>query len=732
MYFRNISNEEFQYFHGIQASNFSISLTSILHKTDDKFDNKLFKIEEIIEDTLYRIYPLFYTNEIVSTNNADRIIDNKCIIATKRDAETYYKFIKDDGVLPVYLDVGQDTFTIDDKLTEDEFNALVYILKRFNPFTDNININNSIITTDYAKYIFNLEEATIIDNGILITKETLESIGTVRLVSPVFKHSTYILHLKVYSVDNVNIDIASQDNIEVTDLDISLVENTDVNIPFDTLDLNNIIGFEATVTITHDKPVIQYFTSLDCSVSDYSFVGESVDLSCVVKTNNVPVEDATVTFYDGNDNIGTATSDSNGIATLTYTPESAKEYQIHAKYDGINSNTVSMVIDKIPTSITLSSTKNIAYIPTTFTLTGILKRNGTVFANQSIKLYNNNILLDTLTTDSNGVFTKTISESNVTTYNVQAVYEGDPVSYGVSSEYVSVTARKLNNTLTISTDKTTVYYSQTVTISGVLTDELGNKVSNATVKLYNGSTLITSTTTNNNGGYSFTRTWNQGNYQFKVVYDGDSSHNSVTSANKGVSMNKAPTSITVTTKSAYALGERVPIKVSSNYGTINPASVTVKFYDVQVDPRHQNTPKATVTLTEKDGSGNFNYPVSRLSNGYYDLVISYSGDSNYAASSRTVQIYVLAADVDSITVTRSGKVFYAKFKNRNGNNLANTTLYDVTFYYTINSSSNSLSIMESSTDSSGNLSVNFGPVSGTGTLYVQYGDVTSNTISFTI
>ena len=52
------------------------------------------------------------------------------------------------------MDVGQDTFAIGDKLTEDEFNALVYILKRFNPFTDNININNSIITTDYAKYIF--------------------------------------------------------------------------------------------------------------------------------------------------------------------------------------------------------------------------------------------------------------------------------------------------------------------------------------------------------------------------------------------------------------------------------------------------------------------------------------------------------------------------------------------------------------------------------------------------
>lgn len=730
MYFRNISNEEFQYFHGIKASNFSISLTDILHKTGNKFDNKLFKIEEIIEDTLYRIYPLFYTNEIVSTNNADRIIDNKCIIATKRDAETYYKFIKDDGVIPIYLDVGQDTFTIGDKLTEDEFNALVYILKRFNPFTDNININNSIITTDYAKYIFNLEEATIIDNGILITKETLESIGTVRLVSPVFKHSTYILHLKVYSVDNVNIDIASQDNIEVTNLDIPLVENTDVNIPFDTLDLNNIIGFEATVTITHDKPVIQYFTSLDCSVSDYSFVGESVDLSCVVKTNNVPVEDATVTFYDGNDNIGTATSDSNGIATLTYTPESAKEYQIHAKYDGINSNTVSMVIDKIPTSITLSSTKNIAYIPTTFTLTGVLKRNGKVFANQSIKLYNNGVLLDdTLTTDSNGVFTKTISANNVTSYNIQAVYEGDPISHTCSSEYVSVTARKLNNTLTISTDKTTVYYSQTVTISGVLTDELGNKVSNVTVKLYNGSTLITSTTTNNNGGYSFTRTWSQGNYQFKVVYDGDSSHNSVTSANKSVSMNKAPTSINNLSETRYDIGDTIPIKVVSSYGTFNPSSITVKVYDA-ADEYHTKV-KGTFTVSEKDSNGNFRFIAPRYTNGYYDLVISYAGDSNYTSSSRTVKIYIVEADVGSITLSRTGQTFIAKFKDSNNNVLANTTLTSVWFNFKIDQSNRTMEIQTAVTDSSGNITI-VTSIYGTCTLYVKYGDVTSNTISFTI
>ena len=69
MYFTNIGNEELQYFHGLQAKNFTVSLTDML-------DSDMFKVETVIADTLHRVYPLFYTRGISSTNPDDKILEN--------------------------------------------------------------------------------------------------------------------------------------------------------------------------------------------------------------------------------------------------------------------------------------------------------------------------------------------------------------------------------------------------------------------------------------------------------------------------------------------------------------------------------------------------------------------------------------------------------------------------------------------------------------------------------
>ncbi len=53
--------------------------------------------------------------------------------------------------------------------------------------------------------------------------------------------------------------------------------------------------------------------------------------------------------------------------------------------------------------------------------------------------------------------------------------------------------------------QTKVYRGDTVTVSGVVKDELGNPVAGATVQLLDGATLLDSTTTGSDG--SFTLTW---------------------------------------------------------------------------------------------------------------------------------------------------------------------------------------------------------------------------------
>ena len=84
MYFSNISDDELVQFHDTVHSNLLMPLTNVL--TSNKF-----KIETILANKLYKIYPLFYCEEIISSNSNDKIFENKCIIATK-EADTLLTF----------------------------------------------------------------------------------------------------------------------------------------------------------------------------------------------------------------------------------------------------------------------------------------------------------------------------------------------------------------------------------------------------------------------------------------------------------------------------------------------------------------------------------------------------------------------------------------------------------------------------------------------------------------
>ena len=97
MYFGNIASDELKQFHHTIKNNFSMVLSDVFSQTN------LFKIEEIVADNLYKIYPLFYCDTITSTNPNDEILDNKCIVCTK-DNNTRLYFNNNDELINV--DVG--------------------------------------------------------------------------------------------------------------------------------------------------------------------------------------------------------------------------------------------------------------------------------------------------------------------------------------------------------------------------------------------------------------------------------------------------------------------------------------------------------------------------------------------------------------------------------------------------------------------------------------------------
>ena len=174
MYFSNITNEELQYFHGLKVPNFTIKLSDVLHKTSNVFDNKLFKVEEIITDKLYRICPLFYTTHIYSTNSKDKILDDKLIIANKNSDTTYLTFISNEEEdVQDYTSYGT-YYSIGEDLTDSQYNSIIALLRHNMIHKDNIKLG-SALSLEKSKVVQLLNLLKIKENEVKVLKNQIDN-----------------------------------------------------------------------------------------------------------------------------------------------------------------------------------------------------------------------------------------------------------------------------------------------------------------------------------------------------------------------------------------------------------------------------------------------------------------------------------------------------------------------------------------------------------------------------
>ena len=252
MYFKNISNEELRQFRPVKTQDFIMSLTDVL-------DSNLFKVED--NDGIYRIFPFFYCNTIKSNNPTDKILDNRCIIASRMDDETYFTFkTTEREELPIIpASFLNDTFKgLNDNLTINEYNKFVYLLRDNCPFNDSIQLNK-LVNGDYGQYHFRSVDGNVIilDNGILLSDSLKENGLEIMLSDPLFHYSRYVLHLKVYDFGDGDIPFDGDlSNASVTDFSVELSNGEYVNVQFPGDYKYAIIGIDAFVEILHDKPVI--------------------------------------------------------------------------------------------------------------------------------------------------------------------------------------------------------------------------------------------------------------------------------------------------------------------------------------------------------------------------------------------------------------------------------------------------------------------------------------------
>ena len=296
MYYTNIANSELQYFHNLPVSNFTIRLTDLL-------TSGLFRVDEVIEGSIYKIYPLFYTKTILSSYYMDRILDNRCIICKKQEnRETYLTFISDENAAIQDYQSFAEYFDITDSLSTAQFNMIVSLLRQNTIHNDTFNMLEEV-KGNYAKYTFDIDGCTITDAGIVIDDDTRQVDPKIKLSDNVFHYSTYVLQLSILHYTGVNIlEDSTEDYIVVDTMELELPPNEWVTIPLDDLEDGYIISLHTNVKIKHDKPVIPDYINSITLTGEPSIIqtGENAEIYATGLDNGgLPVQEGhTIHFFE--------------------------------------------------------------------------------------------------------------------------------------------------------------------------------------------------------------------------------------------------------------------------------------------------------------------------------------------------------------------------------------------------------------------------------------------------
>ena len=526
MYFSNIGNDELQHFHGTIGADFNISLTEIL--TSDLFD-----VETIIPDKLFRVYPLFYCREILSSNPADKILDNRCLIVTRETHETYFAFTSN-GTKTVLNEAVLNIFERDTDLNEDDFNALVYMLRRIGIIARDFNIeNNPIITGNYGTYIFQNTDGLRNDTGLIIN-DALKTTAPlmITLKNPFFLNAKYTLTFTVRSLTGANVCLDEYEDYRVTDtFNIVLTENMPVAVDLSNYVNDAVIDFNIGIQVSFDIPEIVN-TNFELELtSNGDVLPLNTELVLTAKlTGEDNVEGYNILFYENDVLIGTGVTNSQGIGELHYNNPVYGNNIYSCKCMGL-SESISVRIGKYNTNLTLETNKNIVYIPNgSYKISGTLTSETEIEEYVPVMLYDNNVPLG-LTYLYNGHFSIKYDNLNEpAVHNYKIVYEGSEITEPSESDIVTVTVRKINTNLTLNyTFRPVGGGAYRFDFSGRLTNEFNEPLVNTNVNWgvvgSNDSPGIV--TTDNNGEYSFSNTYGIGIFgrSMQVTYNGDETHN---------------------------------------------------------------------------------------------------------------------------------------------------------------------------------------------------------------
>ncbi len=369
-----------------------------------------------------------------------------------------------------------------------------------------------------------------------------------------------------------------------------------------------------------------------------SIFGQAVTFTATV-TGSGPTPTGTVTFFDGAANIGTASLNGSGVATLTTSALVVGTHPITANYAGdatyapSTSTPVNQVVNKADTTTAVVSSVNPSIVGQsvtfTATVTAVAPGSGTPTGN--VDFLDGATLLGSGTLNGSGQASFATSALTQGSHPITAVYAGDTNFNGSTSsiltQVVNAGGGTPSSTALVSSLNPSIF-GQAVTFTATVTGS--GPTPTGTVTFFDGAANIGTSPLNGSAVATLTTsTLAVGSHPITAVYAGDATYATSTSPIVTQVVNKADTTTAV---------------VSSVNPSIVGQSVTFTATVTAVAPG-SGTPTGSVDFLDGatllgsgtlNGSGQATFATSALTQGSHPITAVYAGDTNFNGSNSSI------------------------------------------------------------------------------------------------
>ena len=378
---------------------------------------------------------------------------------------------------------------------------------------------------------------------------------------------------------------------------------------------NDASGIAATtISLSSSQPTSTY--------------GFPVNFTATIIPDNGTVPDGeTVTFFDGNDTLGTSTT-IGGLATLTLSSLPAGDHLITASYDGdanYSSSTSTAIVqtvnqDNTTTSLSSSGSPSFYGQPLTFT-TVVSSSTGSVPDGEAVAFLDGNATIGSSNT-TGGMAEITISDLTLGNHSITATYAGD-ANYLPSTSPVALQAITTVQTVTtLSSAANPAPYGQPLAFTAFISTSTGLLPDGETVKFFDGDTVIGTAVTSGNTATFTTSSLSAGTHSISATFTGDADY--ATSSSEPISQSVEHGTATAISSSpnpsVYGQAVSLTATITPDNGTV-PDGETVTFLDSGTVVGAGTTSGNTATVT-----------IAALSIGTHSITATYPGDRIYMAS----------------------------------------------------------------------------------------------------